>query len=168
MMHARWNSPAPLALALLGLCLVPAGARAQTEFRARVTQVFDGDTVAVWRDGAEVKIRLEGVDCPEKSQPFGEEAKDFTTRTVLHKTVLVRVATTDVYGRLVARVEYRGADLSRALLREGLAWHFKRYNRERELADLQEAAREAAVGLWSQRRPQPPWEYRREQKGDGD
>lgn len=151
-------------LAALAILLWSGVVLAQEEFKGRVTQVMDGDTVAVWRDGAEVKIRLEGVDCPEKTQPFGMEAKEFTTALVLHKTVMVRVKTTDTYGRLVARVEVGGKDVSVELLKQGLAWHFKRYNRERTLADLEEKARDEGVGLWGGRKPQAPWEYRREQR----
>lgn len=142
-------------LAALLLVLAPALAQAS----ARVVEVIDGDTVRV-RMGAEtVTVRLEGIDCPEATQPWAARARQFTARA-LGKAATVHPRTRDAYGRTVARIHVEGADLSLELLRAGLAWHFKRYNQEPELARLEAEARAARRGLWADRDPIPPWEWR--------
>ena len=73
--------------------------------------------------------------------------------------VTVKVKEPDRYGRLVARVIAEGKDVSHELVKAGLAWHFKKYSSERELAELEDKAREARVGIWSMPN-QPPWDFR--------
>jgi len=137
-------------------------ARAGEPFEARVVRVHDGDTITVLRDGKkQVRIRLEGVDCPELRQDFGRRAKRFTSEKAAGQLARILPKEWDRYGRLVARVLVGGEDLSHALVRAGLAWHFKRYSSDRRLADEERVARDAKVGLWSQPNPTPPWDWRR-------
>jgi micrococcal nuclease len=151
------------ALALL-LALNPA---AREPFDARTVAVHDGDTITVLRNGHEqVRIRLEGIDCPELHQDFGQRAKQFTSNLVFGRVVRVIPKDVDRYGRVVARVTVAARDVSLELLRGGMAWHFKRYNNEPALARLEEEARKARVGLWIQPNPLPPWEYRHAQPPD--
>lgn len=129
--------------------------------QGRVVGVSDGDTVKVLVGGTEVKVRLEGIDCPEKHQPWGQRAKTFTSTLLAGKTVTVQVKTVDRYGRLVARVLVRDQDVSLELLRAGLAWHFVRYNQEPTLSQLESEARADRRGLWADSNPVPPWDWRR-------
>src|SRR4051794_25813255 len=90
-----------------------------------VQHVVDGDTIDVTRPSGEViRVRLEGIDCPERGQSFGKTAATFTRQLVLQRTVAVVVRTHDRYGRFVARVSVGGQDVSVGLLQAGMAWHF--------------------------------------------
>ncbi len=118
-------------------------------FTGRVVGVSDGDTISVMRDGHAVRVRLEGIDCPENSQDFGQRAKQFAAALVFQKTVTVDVRDVDRYGRLVGRVFVDGRDVSLALVQAGLAWHYKRYSDEAALGDAEQQARAVEQGLWS-------------------
>lgn len=133
----------------------------------RVTGVADGDTISVLREGRAVKIRLYGIDCPEKHQAFGQRARQFTSSLAFGKEVEVRPVERDRYGRLVAWVFVGSRCLNEDLLRAGYAWHFKRYSRDRHLAELELQARAARTGLWRDPDPVPPWDFRKARK-DGD
>ena len=124
--------------------------------------VADGDTISVLRDGRSVRVRLEGIDCPEKGQDFSQRAKQFTSDLTFGKEVTVDVRDVDRYGRLVARVHVDGKDVSVDLVEAGLAWHYTRYSRDPELAKAERAGRLAKRGLRSLANPLPPWEFRRE------
>lgn len=133
---------------------------ARFSFAGKCVAVHDGDTIRVLRDGKEVKIRLEGIDCPELGQDFGQNAKAFTSRLLFGKTLTVRVITTDRYGRLVARVSVDELDGSVELVKAGLAWHLTKLSKDGELTRAEQAARNAKRGLWSNRSPIPPWLWR--------
>jgi endonuclease YncB( thermonuclease family) len=146
-------------LALVALVLWSVPAFTQTRFAGRVVGVTDGDTISVMRDGRSVRVRLEGIDCPERGQDFGQRAKQFTSEMAFGKDAVVDVRDVDRYGRL-ARVTVDGEDVSLALVRAGLAWHYTRYSRDLELAEAEIAAKSAQLGLWSRSAPTPPWEFR--------
>ena len=101
---------------------------AQGQFTGEVVGVADGDTISVLRDGRAVRVRLQGVDCPENAQDFGTKAKQFTSSKVFGKTVTIMPRDIDRYGRTVATVMVDGEDLGLALVRAGLAWHYTRYS----------------------------------------
>ncbi len=132
------------------------------QFRAMVADVTDGDTIVVWKKDNRTVIRLAGIDCPERQQPFGKEATAFTANRTLGKTVTVIPETTDRYDRTVANVHLEnGKSLSVELLHAGLAWWYRRFSRNRALLHHEKGARMARRGLWSQPHPIPPWKYRR-------
>jgi endonuclease YncB( thermonuclease family) len=144
-------------LVLSGCCAL---ARAET-FPGRVVGVSAGDTITVLREGRGVKIRLQGIDAPEKDQAFGSRARQLTSSLAFGKQVTVRVSSTDRYGRIVAWVYLPGgACLNEELLKAGLAWHYKQYDRSPRLAALEAEARAARRGLWVEASPTPPWSFR--------
>ncbi len=107
------------------------------------------------------RIRLHGIDCPEKRQAFGNRAKQFTSKLVFGNTVTVQVMDRDRYGRTVGVVLLPdGRSLNHELVRAGLAWMYRRYTNDQSLSDLEEEARVARRGLWADRNPIPPWEWR--------
>jgi endonuclease YncB( thermonuclease family) len=117
---------------------------AAEEFTGRVVGITDGDTIKVLRAGRAETVRLEGVDAPEKRQ-----------------TVVVRETGRDRNGRLLGEVLLPdGRSLNQELVRAGYAWWFRRYSRDVRLARLEEEARQGRRGLWADRAPEPPWEYR--------
>ena len=147
-------------LALVALVLSSVPAFAHERFAGRVVGITDGDTISVMREGRSVRVRLEGIDCPERGQDFGQRAKQFTSEMAFGKDAVVEVRDVNRYGRLVARVSVGGEDVSLALLRSGLAWHYTKYSRDPKLAEAEIAAKAAKLGLWSRPAPTPPWEFR--------
>lgn len=123
--------------------------------------VADGDTITVMKEARPIKIRLYGIDCPEKGQSFYRKAKEFTADSAFGKIVRVDGEIFDRYRRLIAWVYVGDFCLNRELLRAGLAWHYKKYSQEDDLAQLETIARARKEGLWREEGPTPPWEFRR-------
>jgi endonuclease YncB( thermonuclease family) len=115
----------------------------------------------VMKDHKPVKIRLYGVDCPEKRQAFGSRAKQFTADNVFRKIVEIKPVDRDRYGRTVAWVIVDGQNLNQSLVEAGLAWHYKKYSSDRNLAELEDQARKVRVGLWFDPHAVPPWTFRK-------
>ena len=153
-----------LILLFFGLLLVPV---ASADFSGRVVGVTDGDTIKVMHKGKEEKIRLYGIDCPEKGQPYGTKAKQFTSEKVFGKTVVVYVRGFDKYGRTIGDVILPGRRvLNQELVAAGLAWWYKKYApRDDTLRVLEEQARTKKLGLWADPHPVPPWSWRKQKKG---
>jgi endonuclease YncB( thermonuclease family) len=133
-------------------------------WEGKVVSVTDGDTIKVLKAGKQVKIRLASIDCPEKGQPYGQAAKKFTAKLVSGKVVKVWPTDTDRYGRTIAFVFVGGTDLNKELLKAGLAWHYKKYSRDPELAKLEFEARSKKVGLWKEPDQIAPWKWRKQRR----
>lgn len=132
------------------------------ELRGKVVSITDGDTVIVLDDAkTQHKIRLEGIDAPEKSQPFGQKSKAALGEKIHEKQVVVRWSKRDQYKRIIGDIYLGDRRISQEMIAEGWAWHFKRYNSEKILADAEIAAREAKRGLWADPNPVAPWDYRK-------
>jgi micrococcal nuclease len=148
----------PIAILLLAVLPAMAG---QT-WTGRCVAVTDGDTIRVLRNRETVKIRLHGIDCQEKRQPFGTRAKLFTSDLVFGKTITVDAAGTDRYGRTIARVFVGSTNVNHELVKAGMAWWYRKYAPDdQELERLESEARRAHRGLWSDLNPMAPWEWRR-------
>ena len=128
---------------------------------ARVSHVVDGDTLMIDAHERDVRVRLEGIDCPESGQPLSQEALRFTRQFAFDQVVHLKIVDVDRYGRLVARVTSGGKDVSYELLRAGLAWHYTTYSSDKALAEAEKEARTARRGIWVDRDPTPPWVARR-------
>ncbi|WP_300685156.1 thermonuclease family protein [Chryseobacterium sp.] len=129
----------------------------------KVIKISDGDTITLLLEGnQQKKIRLAEVDCPESGQPFGKNAKQFTSAQVFGKTVSVVETSTDRYGRSIAKVYYdNGKYLSKELIKAGLGWWYFSYSKDASLGKLQENAKNAKIGLWQDIHAMAPWEYRK-------
>lgn len=157
---------------LLALVLVPArslAAEVPAPFAGRVVGVADGDTIEVLEGRTPRKVRLWGIDCPEKGQPWGTRARRRTSDLCYGKEVTVEARKVDRYGRLVAHVRLPGgADLSAEVVRAGMAWWYEQYApKDTGLALLEREARAARRGLWEDADPVPPWVYRRRPPAGG-
>ncbi len=135
----------------------------------RVIGVSDGDTVTVLTaENRQFRIRLSGIDAPEKKQPFGARAKATLSRQVFGQPVTVEWSKTDRYGRIVGKIEVGGIDANLEQVREGSAWVYMQYLRELPVEDrrlyleAQRLAKAERRGLWLDDRPEPPWQWRRE------
>ena len=132
-----------------------------------VVGVADGDTITVLdADKVQHKIRLAGIDAPEKKQEFGNRSKESLSDLVFDKTVNVETEKRDRYGREIGKVLVNGQDVNLVQVERGMAWFYRQYQREQSPNDrrLYEAAEDAARadkrGLWRDAEPLPPWEFR--------
>jgi endonuclease YncB( thermonuclease family) len=136
--------------------------------QGRVIGVSDGDTITVLdATNTQQKVRLSGIDAPEKAQPFGNRSKESLSELVFGKNVTVDSEKRDRYGRNVGKVLVNGVDANLTQIQRGMAWHYKAYEREQPPSDRKvysEAevdAKTARLGLWSDPAPVPPWIFRR-------
>ncbi|MDR0528877.1 MAG: thermonuclease family protein [Zoogloeaceae bacterium] len=137
----------------------------EKEFSGRVTAVADGDTLTVVTlDTALHRVRLAGIDAPERSQAFGQEARRYLSRLCLGAQAKVVVTAQDRYGREVGVVTCREEEVNARLVAAGMAWVYRGYNDDPALLAVEDAARARKIGLWAERDPVPPWEYRKIQK----
>lgn len=154
---------APVLLAVIAL------ANGET-WTGKVVGIQDGDTITILRNGRQARVRLDGVDCPELGQPFGRNARERVSALAFGRVVVVRESSgragRDGYGRVLGQVILTdGRNLNRLLVAEGLAWWYRRYApRDVGLAELEERAREARLGLWADEDPQPPWLWRSQRR----
>jgi endonuclease YncB( thermonuclease family) len=132
------------------------------DISGKVVRVMDGDTIEILNNRVTYKIRLAGIDCPEKKQAYGMKAKAFTSGMVFGAHVTARVDTKDRYGRYVASVLLQnGKNLNYELLKSGLAWHYKQYSKSQIMAAMETTAKRKRLGLWAEKNPIPPWEFRK-------
>lgn len=158
------------------ICFLVAGCVAATAAMAEtltgiVVGVADGDTITMLDEHRlQHKIRLSGIDAPEKRQDFGNRSKQSLSALAYRQQAAVESEKTDRYGRRVGKVIVNGLDVNLEQVRRGMAWHYRAYAREqrpedrRAYAEAEDAARAAGRGLWSMPRPTPPWEFRRPMK----
>jgi micrococcal nuclease len=141
------------------------------EFIGVVTRVADGDTVTVVvKNGDKIKIRLVGIDAPEKDQPHGQVSKNYLEETIQGKQINARCEKKDRYKRWLCKMFFNGADMNLRQLELGNAWWYRAYAKDqssgdREVyAEAESKARNDKLGLWSVASPVPPWDWRRQQK----
>lgn len=147
-------------LFILSILLFSCTTQAQV-LEGKVVRVADGDTFTMLVAKREIKIRLHGIDCPEKAQDFGNVAKTFLSDMVAGKVVRVEKMDTDRYGRTIGMVFIGEKNVNEELLRAGLAWHYKYYDKNTEWSLLEEAARKKKKGLWIDSNAMAPWEWRK-------
>ena len=133
----------------------------------RVVGVSDGDTITLLVERQTTKIRLAGIDAPEKSQPFGHRSKQLLSSLVFGKTVTVEYRKRDRYGRIVGKVLLPGGrDANLEMLKGGMAWFYVAYANElrpedRALyAEAERQKEDSRQGLWGDLNPVPPWDFR--------
>ena len=142
---------------------------AASELRGVVVGVTDGDTITVLDDSRKQhKVRLAGIDAPEKHQAFGERARQYLSSLAFKKQATLDCYKNDQYKRQVCRVWVEGKDIALAQVQGGLAWHYKRFEKEQTASEraayarAEADARASRTGLWRSERPVPPWEFRRQ------
>ena len=157
-------------LSCLLLCGVLSIALAASTYTGKVVGVHDGDTLTLLTaDKRQIKVRLAEIDTPESRQPYGSRAKQALSDKVFGKTITLEPETVDRYGRVVGYVILDGRDVNREMVREGHAWVYRQYLRDRSLLAEEQVARENRRGLWALPEAQrtPPWEWRHLAKGAG-
>ena len=134
----------------------------------KVVKVVDGDTIyALDETLTRHKIRLAGIDAPERNQPYGLASRKHLGSLVAGKTVVLEYTKHDQYGRIVAKVLIDGVDVCLEQIKAGFAWHYKKYQNEQDPGDralyarAENRARAERMGLWRDTNPRPPWDFRR-------
>lgn len=162
----------------LSLFLLLFAVTCQAEFQARVIAITDGDTIKVLdTSNTQHKIRLAGIDAPERKQPWGNRSRQSLAELVAGKAVTIEDRKKDRWGRIIARAWVvpsdclqcpRTLDAGLAQITRGLAWHYKKYapeqpEEERERYSFaEEEAKAKKAGLWGDPNPVPPWDWRRQ------
>lgn len=134
-------------------------------YPCKVIKVSDGDTITCLKNGnSQIKIRLYGIDAPEKKQSFGQRARQPLASMLAGKTVDIQDCGKDPYGRLLGIIKSNGVNINREMIKDGFAWVYPAFCRKsecQELANQEKRARTARRCLWRDRSPVPPWEWRR-------
>lgn len=126
-----------------------------------VFSIVDGDTYDLLiDDNNKIRIRMEGIDAPETGMPFSQVSKNYLGKLCFNKRVKVHVTKLDNSRFIGFSYLDDGTELSHEMIKAGLAWHFKTYNTDADLSELEIKARNARVGLWKDNNPIPPWEIR--------
>ena len=138
------------------------------ELMGQVIKVIDGDTITILDASKEqFKIRLGGIDAPEKNQAFGNVSKQSLSEMVAGKEVKVNYNKRGRYGRIIGKVLLNKEDVNLMQVKRGLAWHYKQYEREQEVEDRalyaqgEYLAQKDRLGLWNDNKPMPPWDFRK-------
>jgi endonuclease YncB( thermonuclease family) len=162
----RMRTPTLRSAALLLILASPAVAET---LEVKVVGIVDGDTIDVLDSSRKQhRIRFDGIDAPERGQPFGNRAKTALGDFVFGKTVTVETKGLDKYDRTVGRVFIDGADVGLLMLEAGMAWQYTKYDQSKKYADGEQSARNARRGLWNEKNAIPPWEWRKMPKAQRD
>ena len=153
-------------LLVVGLIAISSSAFGQTTKASlatgKIKAVLDGDTYIVTTDDGEMRVRLLHVDCPEKDQPFGIEAKEYAESRIAGRTVTIFIKGYDQYERALGLVmDESGNVFNFELLTMGYAWHYSKYSDDLSASALEQFARQAKLGLWLDENPIAPWTHRR-------
>jgi endonuclease YncB( thermonuclease family) len=146
----------------------PATARkADAQVKLFVTAITDGDTINILdTQKTEHKIRISGIDAPEKAQPFGSKSTANLGRLAFNKDAQADCPKRDRFGRLVCKVTVDGTDVGLQQVTDGMAWWYRKYAKEQLGADqdsyeqAETMAKLRRIGLWGEVNPVPPWEWR--------
>lgn len=132
----------------------------------KVIAITDGDTFKLLTaDSTQIKVRLANIDCPERKQPFSNNAKQFVSDAIFSKTVIVNVLKKDRYRRYISNVIYDDSlSLCHELVKNGLAWHYVKYSKDTTLQKLEDSARLNKIGLWHDANSIAPWQWRDNKK----
>ncbi|KPH13264.1 nuclease [Chryseobacterium sp. ERMR1:04] len=137
-----------------------------SQIKARIIGIKDGDTVvALLADKTQETLRLAEVDCPEKKQPFGNNAKQFTSSKVFGKEVIFYRVTKDRYRRTIAKIFYdNNKYLSAEIIKSGYGWWYFKASKDLQLQEYEMLARKKKRGLWADKNAMSPWDFRKMKK----
>ncbi|MBI4290900.1 MAG: thermonuclease family protein [Betaproteobacteria bacterium] len=149
------------ALSSLAIALLAASANAE-ELTGTVVSVEDGDTLTVLVETQRIEVHLADIDAPELKQPFGQQSRESLVELCFGTDAVVREIRRDGYGRTLGRLDCAGADANVEQLRRGMAWVYQRQpDTASSLFFFQDQAQRIREGLWVDKTPVAPWEWRR-------
>ncbi len=144
------------------LLMIPSMLFAQV-LSGKVVKIADGDTFTLLVNNHEqVKVRLDGIDAPEKKQAFGNKAKQYLSSMIWGVPVTVKVLKKDRYGRSIGKVSTaKVKDVNLEMIKAGYAWHYKEYNKDKSYASAENNARKRKLGIWKDKNPIKPQVFRK-------
>lgn len=131
------------------------------ENQYKVIGIIDGDTYDILKNNKSERIRVDGIDAPEKGMPFYKVSKKHLSNLIYSKYIRIDFEKKDRYGRWVAKGYIDDSDISEEMIKAGMAWHFKKYSDNEILSNLEIKARNLKLGLWQETTPVEPWEVRK-------
>lgn len=136
---------------------------AQTTINGRSVNVADGDTFTLLDDNnTQHRIRLDGIDAPERGQAFGNRSREYLANMIVGKRISVTYKEKDNYGRILGKVSTDTIlDVNLRMIETGMAWHYSYFNSEKKYADAEKDARMKKTGLWVDKNPINPYEFRK-------
>ena len=154
-----------LQLIALIACVLCLSACSDDALQGRVVKVADGDTITILdSSNTQHKIRLQGIDAPEKGQAFGKASGKFLAGLVAGREVRIAFSKRDQYNRILGTVYLDDRDINLEMLKAGFAWHYKQYDSTPAYAKAEAEARAAKRGLWQDKNPTEPHEFRKERR----
>lgn len=127
----------------------------------KCVKVDDGDTFTFLdQQKQQHRIRLEGIDAPEKGMPFSKKSKELLSALLKDNKVYIVVIGYDQYKRALAKVRVRNTNVNLEMLTKGMAWHYKKHSKDEKYAKAEINARKTKIGLWQENKPMPPWSVR--------
>lgn len=127
----------------------------------KVIGVGDGDTYDILVNKTKVRIRMNAIDAPERGMPYYQVSKKHLYALIFNKMVNVEVIEKDRHGRIIANTYLDTLDISAEMLKNGMAWHYKKYNQTKLYSQLEIDAKKNKFGLWQDKNPIAPWEIRK-------
>lgn len=128
----------------------------------KVIKIVDGDTFdMLTKEKGTLRIRMNGIDCPERKQDFYQSAKNALAAYIFRKEVKLSITGRDRNKRIIATVYYNGENINLAMIQSGNAWHYKKYSTDTTYAKAEQQARLARKGLWRMDHPVAPWDFRK-------
>ena len=125
----------------------------------RVVSIHDGDTITILQNKTQIKVRLFGIDAPELKQPYGKKSKQFLANLIAGEVVEVEENGKDRYKRTIGTVYLNGKDINAQMVANGYAWAYRKFSKKYTPQESQ--AKKQRLGLWQDKEPIPPWEWRR-------
>lgn len=128
-------------------------------FPVKVVKISDGDTITVLNGKEQTKVRLYGIDAPELKQPYGKKSKQFLANLIAGEVVEVEENGKDRYKRTIGTIYLNGADINAQMVENGYAWAYRKFSKK--YTPQESKAKKQGLGLWRDKEPIPPWEWRR-------
>ena len=149
-----------LILMMLPIVAMAAGTEIYT---GQVVKIADGDTFTLLVNGHDqIKVRLDGIDCPEKGQAFGNKAKEYLSSMIWGEIVTVKVSKYDRYGRAIGTVSTaKFGNVNLEMIKGGMAWQYREYNNDPTYKAAEDNARLQRKGLWQDPNPIYPQDFRK-------
>ncbi|RGY65361.1 thermonuclease family protein [Fusobacterium ulcerans] len=134
----------------------------------KVIRVSDGDTILIQSGSQKIRVRMYGIDAPELKQKYGEESKKYLEKRIMDKNVDIKVINQDQYGRKVGKVFYKNKDINLEMLETGNAWFYEYHAKhEKDYRKAFKNAKEEKLGLWKDKNPQNPRNFRLDHRREG-
>ena len=151
------------------------------ELKGKIISIADGDTATLLvlenqskllkpleKEKVNIKtqyrIRLNDIDAPESKQAFGNKSKENLKNYIYQKDVVVKYESTDKYGRILGTIYYQGKDINLQQVKDGYAWVYRHYSKKQDYIKEEEKARQERKGLWADKNPINPYDFRRKYK----